>query len=224
MGPDLILFFLFFFFGFSIKTQLNKPGAPSRESQRMEKIQEGKSIVMEEWVQQAQTGDTKAQEQIIEKICPLLYKMMLYVPKEYREVEDLYQESVLQVLEWIQGYERERGVPFIGYIQSMLRYWYLSKRKELKEYPMDWNDMENYLGMVEGEEEIRLLAQERNQSLKKALEALTPPQRKAVWKFYVQRVSLGKIAKELGCSYPMAVKHKQKGLENLRKNLSKDLI
>jgi len=179
---------------------------------------------LDDWVVRAQKGEQEAKIYIIKKIHPLLYKMMLYVPREYRDVEELYQESVLRVLELIQSYEPGRGVPFIGYVQTMLRFWYLSKRQETKELPVDWDVLQSFIGTVEGTQDEEILVKEQREWLVKGFNQLTKRQRIAVWRYYIEGVSLGKIAKELGCSYGVAVKHKKKGLENLRKILPKDLI
>ncbi len=233
----MFLDYSFFLTSFRIRVQLNNKRCTfSRRKGKVKKIvnikecknqkiqvYENKKEKLEEWVVKAKQGDVEAKEAIIRQIHPLLYKMMVYVPKEYRDVQELYQESVLQVLQWIQSYNPNRGVFFIGYIQTMLRYWYLSKRQEVKEYPMEKEKMEYVLGIMEGEQEDFIFSKERSQWLTLALQQLTKKQRIAVWRFYVDEVSLGEIAKELGCSYGVAVKHKQRGLEKLRKCLPEDL-
>lgn len=49
---------------------------------------------MENIVLNAKLGDKEAKGQLIKKLEPLIYKMMLRVSKQYRDVDELYQETV----------------------------------------------------------------------------------------------------------------------------------
>ncbi|NLM13440.1 MAG: sigma-70 family RNA polymerase sigma factor [Epulopiscium sp.] len=176
-------------------------------------------------VEKAKLGDIKAMEYLITSFKPLFYKMMLFMPSGKRDREELFQESVLILLEAVNRYDPSKNVPFEAYIRDRLKFFYYNQlKKKEADCSLDtgWEEGNAFINSLMDEEsriEDFITYKEEHKALLEAFSGLTKKQHKVIEDFYIKRKKLGMIAKEMGCSYGVAVKHKEKALLKLKKIL-----
>lgn len=176
-------------------------------------------------VEKAKLGDKQAKEYLIDCFKPLFYKMMLFMPSGKRDREELFQDSVLILLEAVNRYDPSKNVPFEAYIRDRLKFFYYNQlKKKEADCSLDtgWEEGNAFINFMADEEnriEDFIEDKEEYKVLHEALTQLTQKQRKVIEDFYIKRKKLGLIAKEMGCSYGVAVKHKEKALLKLKKIL-----
>lgn len=83
-----------------------------------------------ELVEKAKNGDTKAIGQIVEKLQPLLISSIRRYYNKPNDYDDLMQDGNMKILESIRDYDSTKGVYFLGYIKTNIRYLYLDKHKQ----------------------------------------------------------------------------------------------
>lgn len=173
-------------------------------------------------VRKAKEGDEEAKQKLITALEPLIYKMMMHIPKDSRDRQELYQQSALIILEAISLYKEETGVPFAAFIKRQLQYWYWEQYRRYK-YTLSldggWEEGKSPLDTMKSEEiqpESAVLQTEEATALQKAMGYMTQKQQMAVIDYYCGGKSLSQVADRLGCSYRVAVKHKEAGLRKLK--------
>lgn len=174
-------------------------------------------------VEEARKGSKEAMEEIINKLQPLIISSIRRYYNNVKEFEELIQEGNLMILESLKDYDFDKGVHFLGYIKSNLKYLYLNKHKRkihlsLNE-PLGDGELEMIDFLVSDAQPVLdiLLEDEINLRLKEALEKLTERQREIIILYYVKNMSMDDIGNKLGISYRTVVNIKTKALENLRK-------
>lgn len=174
-------------------------------------------------VEEARKGSKEAMEEIINKLQPLIISSIRRYYNNVKEFEELIQEGNLMILESLKDYDFDKGVHFLGYIKSNLKYLYLNKHKRkihlsLNE-PLGDGELEMIDFLVSDAQPVLdiLLEDEINLKLKEALEKLTERQREIIILYYVKNMSMDDIGNKLGISYRTVVNIKTKALENLRK-------
>lgn len=181
-----------------------------------------KDIAFSELVNKAREEDKESIEEIIKRLQPLIISSIRKYYNNYKEYEDLVQDGNLMILQSIKDYDHTRGVHFLGYIKTNLRFLYLDKHK--RKHHMSLNEP-----IGDGESEIidllvsedmdildMLIENERNDMLKKSLDILTDRQKQVIIYFYVNRMSIDDIAKNLGISYRTVVNTKTRAIEKLK--------
>ena len=149
------------------------------------------------------------------------YMRKFYITIPQRE--DIRQDAFLQLLECANNYNLSQGVPFESYYKMNLHYWFLNrirKKTELLVVDHDWQSGCSMTDMMEstmGNAEEAIILNETQVALQDALEILTAKQRHAVTLFYLKGITLIEIAKQMGCSYKVAYKHKEAGIMKIRK-------
>lgn len=174
-------------------------------------------------IEEARKGSKEAMEEIINKLQPLIISSIRRYYNNVKEFEELIQEGNLMILESLKDYDFDKGVHFLGYIKSNLKYLYLNKHKikihlSLNE-PLGDGELEMIDFLVSDAQPVLdiLLEDEINLRLKEALEKLTERQREIIILYYVKNMSMDDIGNKLGISYRTVVNIKTKALENLRK-------
>lgn len=183
---------------------------------------------MKDIVLAAQDGNKEAKGQLIKRLEPLIYKMMQKVPKQYRDVDDLYQQSALIILDLLGSYDESKNVTFPAYVKINLNYYYLDMCKLKRVYISLDDNKEDSVPLIEKIQDLTINNQQSNyierkeniNSINNALKTLTNKQKVAVVSFYMQNKSITEIANLLDCSYSTAVKHKTKGMEKIRRNFN----
>ncbi len=141
------------------------------------------------------------------------------------DVQELHAQGVLLVLECIQSYEPEKGVPFLAYIHTKLKHHYLQTWGEKQLLSLD-AEREAGDGTLldllpaEDDTEAEILRKEQQKAVQQALKRLTLRERKCVEGFYYYHLSIGEIAESLGIAYRTACNNKTRGLKKLKRFLA----
>lgn len=180
----------------------------------------------EEWnelLRRAKQGEKDTQEEILNRLRPLIINSIQRYYNRRELYEELIQEGDLCILECIESFDIEKKVYFLGYVKLQLRYLYLNKNT-VKYYP----SLNIMVGERKSEELINtipsnkttgpedMMRLELHEDLKQAITQLTARQRKIVYLFYVERKSITAIAKDFGVSYRTIVNTKTRALGKLR--------
>lgn len=181
---------------------------------------------LNELLAKARKGDKKSKEGILNKVRPLIIRKIQRYYNNKNLFEDLIQEGYLVVLECIESYDDSRGVYFLGYLKTMLKFTYLNKHKQRTHLSLnipagedrddEWIDLLESHG--KNQEDI-ILEKEGVGELRHALSKLTQRQREIVIAYYIEEISIGDIAKRLGITYRTVVNTKTRALERLRELL-----
>ncbi|WFA08633.1 sigma-70 family RNA polymerase sigma factor [Tissierella sp. Yu-01] len=178
----------------------------------------------------AREGDVKSKEWIINSLNPLIIASIKRYYYKSLEFEDLLQEGKLVILECIDNYDITKGTYFLGYVKTMLRYFYLDKHKQKQTSSLnekigedEENELVDLLVSDIDEPVDALLKSEENQVLSDSLDLLTKRQREVIIYFYYEGLSIAHIAEKLGVSYRTIVNTKTKALEIMKKLLVEKL-
>lgn len=180
-----------------------------------------------ELVARAKEGDQEASEELIRRLQPLLISSIRRNYNNYREYEDLMQDGNLMILQSVNDYDPDRGVHFLGFIQSRIKFMYLNKHKERTHDSLNKSrngkDEDQDLLLSNEPEAMDILIQKgTSESLREALGKLTERQRQVIVYFYLQDMKLDEIAGLLGISYRTVVNTKKQALDKMRKTLRRE--
>ena len=174
----------------------------------------------------AKNGDTNSTEEILNRVQGLIFNSIQRYYNNRSEYEDLTQEGNLVVLKAIKDFDESRGVYFLGYVKTMLKYTYLNKHKVKHHLSLNvaiGDDTETqWMDLLASDERStldKLLKIEEVSELKDALEKLTDRQREVITAFYLDGLSINDISKRLGITYRTIVNTKTRALERLRESL-----
>ena len=174
----------------------------------------------------AKDGDINSKEEILNRLQGLIFKSIQRYYNNKNEYEDLIQEGNLVVLQSIVDYDESKGVYFLGYVKTMLKYAYLNKHKIRHHLSLNItvaNDKDSeWIDLLESDEDNpldKILKFEEHFIIKDALSILTARQRQVVLAYYVEKLSIDDIAKRLNISYRTVINTKVRALEKMREIL-----
>lgn len=174
---------------------------------------------------EAKEGDLKAKEDLLSRLAPLVKSSIKKYYNNQREYEDLMQEGYEMILKSIEDFDPKKGVQLLGYIKTMLRYHYLNKHREKTSFslnkPLEEGEMMDFIAGQEKDPMEMLIEKEEYVLLKKALNTLTPRQKRVLVDFYVKNIPIGQIAKNMKVSYRTVVNTKMAALNKLKKEIVK---
>lgn len=184
------------------------------------------AYLYKELVKQAKKGNKRAMEDLLNKLNPLIYSTIRRYSKK-ADIEDLYQDACVILLEAIRDFEEERKVPFLAFAKSRIYYGIHNiTRKNNHEVSLDeplWEeDGQALLDLLEdGDEAIedRVTRLELIESLKLAMEALTQKQREVIYDHYFSGKKLKDIAIERGVHYKTVLGLKNRAINELYRHL-----
>lgn len=173
----------------------------------------------------AKEGDSHAVADILDRLRPLLISSIRRYFNDYRQYDDLIQDGNLMVIESINDFDPSKGVHFLGYIKSKLRFMYLNKHKirnhsslnkTIGEGSVEIVDLlvsedEDIVQVLVGYEDLNLLA--------RAMDILTKRQRQVIELYYIEGVRMVDIAELLNLSYRTIINTKVVSLEKLKKEI-----
>jgi RNA polymerase sporulation-specific sigma factor len=182
-------------------------------------------------VQQAKQGNTEASEELLSLLKSLI---LATIKRNYfgngPYWEDLFQEASLSILEGVRNYDEQRGIPFLAYIKTKLKFdIYNLCRSErtlgsrILEYDKEDQDPLDSLIDYTANPQEDLLSKEQTAAIADALNNLDPKQREVVEQFFLQKRTLKEVAITMGISYKTAQRYKTRALEALVKLLGKRL-
>lgn len=174
-------------------------------------------------IDKARMGDLGAKAELLEALEPLIISSIRKYYYRPGEFEDLVQEGRVKVLESLADFDPARGVHFLGYVQSVLKFFYLNKNGARQVLSLDYESEsgEALVNFLEAEANIEedYMAREGVMALRKAMSGLTDRERESLRLFYIEEISLGDIASSLGISYRTVVNNKARALKKLKEIL-----
>lgn len=174
-------------------------------------------------IKRALYGSLDDREKIIELLEPLIKASISKYYYRAHLYDDLVQDGRVQILHCFDTFDSTKGVHFLGYVKTMLRYYYLNRNRDMEHYSLDQTNEEglSQMELLESEEDIEadFLESERNKKLNDALEQLTEIERSIVIDFYYKELSLNEIAELRSISYRTAVNNKTRAINKLRRFL-----
>lgn len=197
----------------------------TKEKDKEKQIQEEKEDYkkLNQQVKLAILGDGKAKLKVVEMLNPLIkYSIKRYCPI-YKEYQDLYQDSVLIVLNCLENFDQKRSFP--KYVKSYLKYFLLDTFRYLSQKPdMDSKDKEGEDILEKIEDNINIEKEfERkldNIALTKAIKELPPRQRQIIVLYYLENMSIKEIGQKMAISKWTVVSAKKKALNKLRSKIN----
>lgn len=178
---------------------------------------------LNELLLRARIGEVKSKEKILNELTPLIISSIRRYYNKFSDYEDLIQEGRIVILDCINSFDESKGTYFLGYVKTMLKFYYLNKHKE-----KITTSLNEKVGNDEEEELIDLLKSEVNDPLEllvkleernllvQALSNLTLRQREIIIDFYYDNLTIGEISKKFGISYRTVVNTKTAALNKLR--------
>ena len=147
-----------------------------------------------------------------------------YVPEEF---EDLVQDGILIVLESIDTFKPEKGVPFAAYVNSYLRWYYLKTYKYIRKNDLSL-DQEGEEGKIievidtgidiEGD----YFKKYDLKYLKSIMAELTEREREVINHYYFKGQKLKDVAQALGITERTATNLKYRAVTKLRQKFKED--
>jgi len=180
----------------------------------------------DELVLQAKQKDSRAAEEIISRLQPLVFSVIRSGSKTI-DKEDLYQEACLVILECINNYEPQRGVPFLAYVKKAIQYriWNLNRsvRYEISlDAPgTDSVSLSELLRNSDLSTEEKTIVRSETEELNKALTTLSPKQRHVICLHYFGEKKLIQIAKERKVHPKGIMRLKKRALIKLKKEIER---
>lgn len=176
-------------------------------------------------VKEAKMGDMIAKEEIINRLQPLVLSSIKRYYYKRNEFQDLVQDGNIKILECIEDFDPDKGVHFLGYVKTMLKFMYLDKHKKKIHSSLNEKagegDSEIIDLLVSNDKNIleSILDKEEVDNLRDVLEILTDRQKEIIILFYIERMSMEEIASKLGIAYRTVVNTKTTALKKLNKGL-----
>ena len=176
-------------------------------------------------------GDVDNTCRLLERLRPIIISSIKkYYYKNREDFSDLVQDGYLKIIECLEEYESSKGVHFLGYVKSKLKFLYLEKNRLYKDnislninVSKD-NDSTELLELIE-DVGINIEKDFENKELvvllNKAFNSLSYRERQVVFMNYVKRMNMYSIADKLGIAYRTVVNIKVKALNKLKVTLFK---
>ena len=185
--------------------------------------------LIDELLERSKEGDKASKEELLNKLRPLIISSINKYYPNARDYEDLIQDGYIVILQCIEDFDPAKGVYFLGFVKTMLKYNYLQNHKIKRtislNVPVGEDNESEMVDLLESKDlgpvEILLISDE-NKILKDSLRILGPRQRQVIWLFYVEGLSIGEIAKGLNISYRTVVNSKTKALKRLKKEIERE--
>jgi RNA polymerase sporulation-specific sigma factor len=181
---------------------------------------------LNELLAKAKLGDKKSKQKILELLYPLIISSIRRYYNKSNEYEDLIQGGREVILYCINNFDETKGVHFLGYIKTRLRYFYLNKHNEKLTISLNAkvgeDNEEEIVDLLKSDIENpleSLLRLEEKMILQDALSTLTTRQGEIIIDFYFENLTLDEISKKLDISYRTVVNTKTAALNKLRKQL-----
>lgn len=182
--------------------------------------------IIDELLEKSREGDKNSKEELLNKLRPLIISSINKYYPNSKDYEDLIQDGNIVILKCLDSFDPTKGVYFLGYVKTMLKYNYLQNHRQKHMISLntpfgedDEGEMIDLLVSEDLEPLERILMREKDKMLSRCLLVLTERQRDIVIYFYIKKLSIGEIAKHLNISYRTVVNTKTKAIEKLQNEL-----
>ncbi len=180
---------------------------------------------MQEIIKRGKEGDKDAQEEIVRRFMPLIYKTSHKVYIAGYEEEDLIQIGVESILKAVKKFDIEKSSNFTAYVKNAVEnnYRFLIRGKvkgnyvkSLNEVQEDGFELEDHLPMDFNLENY-VISNELKRKLRVAIGKLAPEEKEILYyAFYKEHGGLTEYAKLKGLEYSKAYKSKNSLINKLR--------
>ena len=177
----------------------------------------------------ARAGDVDSKEQILNELYPLIISSIKKYYNRFFDFDDVLQEGRVVILECIDNYDESKEVYFLGYVKTMLKYYYLDKHKvklmlSLNEkVNVKENEEEEFVDLLvsDVDDALEVLVKlEESKMLTQALSNLTIRQREIVIDYYYEGLTIDQIAEKFGIAYRTVVNTKTVALGKMKRQLT----
>lgn len=175
-----------------------------------------------EEVSRAKEGSKEDMLYIIEELKPLIYKNIGDFRKN-QDIEDLFQEASIIVMEGIKDFDEKRGIPFLGFIKSRLHFslrnlckeeaFHLSLDEEVK-----GEEGISYMDMLKSDDPNSLdiiLNKEESKDLIDGLNSLSQIEKSTLIDHYLRGITFKDIAKSRKVHYKTVLDNKNRAIRKL---------
>ena len=178
-------------------------------------------------LEEAKNGDVTSLEQILLDLHPLIISSIKRYYYRVDLFDDLIQDGRIVILECINNYDHSKGVYFLGYVKTMLRYLYINKHKTVATLSLNkkiGNDEEDELiDLLESKDDgllERIIKYENNQVIRQAILRLPMRQRQVIISFFCEGLTISQISQRYNIAYRTVVNVKTAALKTLRRSLA----
>lgn len=187
--------------------------------------------IIDELLEGSRNGDVNSKNELLIKLRPLIISSINKYYPNFRDYEDLIQDGYVVVLDCIENFDPSKGVYFLGYVKTMLKYNYLQNHRNKTmislNSPLGEDKEGEMVDLLESKDlgpmELFLLS-ERDQTLTKSLSLLGARQKQVIVMFYLEGLSIADIAKYLEISYRTVVNTKTRALKRLGMGIQRDSL
>lgn len=168
-----------------------------------------------ELIRRAKARDGEAMATIAMELEGMIKSTVQRIQPFSHDRENLIGEGFLILMECIDDFDEDRGVPFPFYFRKRLRYFLMDDLKRTLRYdfrPID--DGEDFPSDDDVAEEA--LGEERARELAAMLGSLSAREEQVIRLFYYGSLSLSEIAGFMGLSYQTVANTKSRALKKLR--------
>lgn len=173
-----------------------------------------------EIIERALKGSLEDKDTIVELLEPLIKSSISKYYYRAHLYDDLMQDGKLEILKCFENFNPSQGVYFLGYVKTMLRYYYLNRNRDKECFSLDETNEEGLcqLELLESDENIEedYIESETNDELKAAMAVLTEIEKSVIVDFYYNNLSLYEIADKRGIKYRTAVNNKTRAINKLK--------
>jgi RNA polymerase sporulation-specific sigma factor len=161
---------------------------------------------------------------IIRDFEPLIKKCIRMYLKDPNSFVDAMQEGRIAILTCIRNYDITSAAHFEGYVKMGVIYCirnFASKYRETMSLDGETEDGRSFHDILDSGMDIEedAIRKEKSDSLRVALDKLTEGERKVIDEFYFEGKSMREMCRGRRCHYMTVVKHKEKALERLRREM-----
>jgi RNA polymerase sporulation-specific sigma factor len=174
-------------------------------------------------------GKNSGKQEVLERLRPLIAASIRKYYFGSEDYEDLMQDGYMKILSEIERFDKERGVPFLGFIKQQLRYFYMDKgRKSTRNISLnnlisEGEGATEFIDMIPGDGPpiVDLMTKKEDQyALRQALDTLTEKQRRVLVLHYGHGMSFIRIAGEWEVHYQTVIKTRDAAIRKLKNCLS----
>ncbi|MBV1756298.1 MAG: sigma-70 family RNA polymerase sigma factor [Dethiosulfatibacter sp.] len=182
--------------------------------------------VFNRWLDKARKGDVRAMEKVMEMLTPLVTASAKKYFLGDMPYEDLMQEGYLVIAECVDQFDASRGIPFLGYVKTTLRFHFMDMgRKAIKEQCDSLNrsvksadgniTLMDVIADEEASADGAMLQDEKMKALMLGIKILSPRELQVISLNYYVGLNMIEVARELGIAYRTVVNTKVHALRKL---------
>ncbi len=182
--------------------------------------------VFNRWLDKARKGDVGAMEKVMEMLTPLVTASAKKYFLGDMPYEDLMQEGYLVIAECVDQFDASRGIPFLGYVKTTLRFHFMDMgRKAIKEQCDSLNrsvksangdiTLMDVIADEEASADGAMLHDEKMKALMQGIKTLSPRELQVISLNYYVGLNMIEVARELGIAYRTVVNTKVHALRKL---------